>query len=81
MFYWVPAAPLTEEDHVLQWSGGQGFRCDPIRYLEEKETWGSGKQALEPDTWVQILALPFPSWYAWTTRPLRPSVFSSVWWG
>lgn len=59
-----------EEDHVLQRSEGQGLSRDPARHCEGEVTRGREKQALEPDTWVQVPALPFRSWDTWTTQPL-----------
>ena len=51
-----------EEAHGLQQNEGQGLVLDPARHCKGKETRGKGKLALEADTWVQIPALPFPSW-------------------
>lgn len=62
--------PLGEE-HVLPGSEGQGLDSDPTKHCGGKVTQGSGKWALGTHIRVQVLALPFPSWYTWTTQPFR----------
>lgn len=55
-----------EEDHVLQWSEGQGLGRNPTRHCEGKAAWAGG-------SWLrsQIPEFKFqPNWYARMTRPL-----------